>query len=150
MLTDKKKAFGDVVRETAAKVGRSAPAIVQVLLEQYCPQGLHACEQEGVDGYLRNGLAAAVRTIIKDKGGHGPQADFSEIEETFGRNIVEIVKRLQSDAHFVPSVGEHLPIRELMGDLSLLDEARKFKRQKGIETIEEANRLDQLYEALCV
>ncbi|HWE19666.1 MAG TPA: hypothetical protein VG758_21195 [Hyphomicrobiaceae bacterium] len=136
------------VKETALEVGRSAPLIVERMLIDLCPKTWEWSRKEGVDASVRSGLVKTVKDYLKDKSDRNAQLDFAEISEQFGAHVVEILKRFSSLSHFVPSAGEYVPLRELMNDQAQLDEARKFKRVKGEETMEEANNLDQLYEAL--
>ncbi|MEM9524585.1 MAG: hypothetical protein AAF982_11490 [Pseudomonadota bacterium] len=58
-----------------------------------------------------------------------------------------IAARLGSTAYFVPSIdgGEYRSVPELCAGLRAMDAARKFMRQKGKETIQEADILDELH-----
>jgi hypothetical protein len=145
---ERTRLLSEWVKETALEVGRSAPLIVERMLTELCPNTWAWSQKEGVDSSVRSGLVKTVKDYLKDKTDRNAQMDFSEIEQTFGAHVVEILKRFSSLSHFVPSEGEYVPLRTLMNDSVQLDEARKFKRTKGEETLSEADNLDQLYEAI--
>lgn len=143
MLTDKLRPFVDAVNVAIAKHGKNAPAIADEVIGKVFPSTILAAEEEGADAMLRNGVIAKVKRMIS-VGGETGQMDFGGIAPDF----LPIVKQLHSHSHFVPSACEYVHVSELIADPSLLDEARKFKRKKGEETIAEAEILDRLYSAV--
>jgi hypothetical protein len=72
------------------------------------------------------------------------QGDFADISDEFR----DIVKKLSSNSHYVPTLQQHMPVGFLISNPDMLDEARQFKREKGLETLAEADVLDELYEAV--
>lgn len=146
MKADSAAAFREHVLSVMETHGRSVTKIADAIIDEYCPRAYRACIEDGVEKHLRNGVANAVRSIVQDHSkGNNKQHDFAEIEESFGAEIVELVKRLRNDAHCVPSLGVHLTIRELLEDRERFDEARKYKRKIGEDTLEEAHTMDQIY-----
>ena len=55
---------------------------------------------------------------------------------------------LRSKSYFVESAEEYVLIPDLIAEPPLLDDARRFMRQKGKECLDEADRLDALYAAV--
>lgn len=143
MLTDKLRPFYDAVNVAVAKHGKSAPAIADEVISKVFPSTILAAEEEGADAMLRNGVIAKVKRMLST-GGDAAQMDFGAIAPDF----LPIVKQLHRHSHFVPSASEYVHVSDLIAEPELLDEARKFKRQKGEETIAEADILDQLYRAV--
>ena len=64
------------------------------------------------------------------------QGDFADIDPQF-RSLVDALRNV---AYHVPSRDEHVPVAELIAKPALLDDARRFMRQKGQECIDEADR----------
>jgi hypothetical protein len=143
MLTDKLRVFYDAVNLAIARHGKNAPAIANEVINAAFPETAIAAEAEGADAMLRDGVIAKVKKILT-KEAENDQVDFAEIAADF----LPIVKRLHGHSHYVPSVGEYVHVGMLIAEPHLLDEARRFKRQKGIETIAEADVLDALYFAV--
>lgn len=143
MLTDKLRPFHDAVAVAIAKHGRNAPAIADEVIGKVFPSTILAAEEEGADAMLRNGVIAKVKRMLST-GGETGQLDFGTIAPDF----LPIIKQLHRHSHFVPSASEYVHVSDLIAEPALLDEARKFKRQKGEETIAEADILDQLYRAV--
>ena len=48
----------------------------------------------------------------------------------------------------MPERDEEVSVRELIADPAQLDAARRFMRLKGMQCLDEADRLDRLYEAV--
>lgn len=143
MLTDKLRPFFDAVNIAVSKHGNNAPAIADEVISKVFPSTIAAAEEEGADAMLRNGVIKNVKRLIRN-GADRRQYDFAGIAPDFQ----PIVKQLHSHSHFVPSASEYVHVSDLIAEPALLDEARKFKRQKGEETIAEADILDQLYRAV--
>lgn len=143
MLTDKLRHFHDAVNIAIAKHGKNPAAVANEVIGIAFPATIEAAEGEGADAMLRAGVVAKVKKMMT-KEAEADQADFAAIAPDF----LPIVKRLHGHSHFVPSLDEHVHVGALIADPALLDEARRFKRQKGDETIAEAEILDELYHAV--
>lgn len=143
MLTDKLRPFYDAVNIAAAKHGKNAPAIADEIIGKVFPSTIAAAEEEGADKMLREGIIAKVKLLIS-KGADPEQLHFDGIAP----DLLPIVKQLHRHSHFVPSASEYVHVSQLIAEPELLDEARKFKRQKGEETVAEAEILDRLYSAV--
>lgn len=143
MLTDKMRPFVDAVNIAIGKHGKSAPKIADEVIGVAFPETADAAEREGALSMLRNGVIAKVSRMLTKEDEDG-QIDFGNIAPGF----LPIVKRLHGHSHYVPSIGEYIHVGALIAEPELLDEARRFKRQKGIETIAEADVLDELYFAV--
>lgn len=146
MLNDKLQPFYQAVHTAMMEVGNSAPRIADRVIEIAFPETAEAAEREGAYSMLRNGIIAFLTTYLK-RNSNAPlesQGDFAEISEEFR----DIVGKLHSHSHYVPTLQQHMPVAFLIASPEYLDEARKFKRQKGLETLAEADALDELYEAV--
>ncbi len=145
MLSDKLQLFYRAVHGAMAEVGNSAPRIADRVISEAFPDTSEAAEREGADRMLRDGVIAFLAKYLKS---HTvtplAQGDFADISEEFQN----IVKKLSKPSHYVPTLQQHMPVRYLIANPDALDEARKFKREKGMETLAEADALDELYEAV--
>jgi hypothetical protein len=145
MLNDKLQFFHQKVLEFSLEVGNNAPRIADRIISEVFPRTNDAAEEEGADTMLRNGVIAYLTKYLKRHDEHPEaQASFADIDESFQ----PIVKRLQSQSHYVPNLQQHIPVAMLIANPEWLDEARAYKRQKGEETLAEAAVLDELYEAV--
>lgn len=146
MLTDKLQPFYNRVHEAMMEVGNNAPRIADRVIAEAFPETADAAEREGADRMLRDGVIQHLTKYLKRSGDMPAvvQGDFAAISEEF----MPIVDRLQSHSHYVPSLQMHIPVGALIAQPEWLDEARKFKRQKGEETLAEADVLDELYHAI--
>ena len=136
--------FTHHVWEAADQVGRSAPRIVDHILRAVFPKTATAAEAEGASGMLRTGCIAEVKRVLHSVRDGAGQSDFGEIDVSFQ----SFVRRLRRPSYFVPERDEEVPVRELIADPAQLDAARRFMRLKGMECLDEADRLDRLYEAV--
>lgn len=136
--------FAAHVWAAAADVGRSAPRIVDAILAEAFPETMGAAAAEGATRILRTGCITEVKRILRTPCTPEGQADLGEIDPSF-RPLVE---RLQRPAYFVPDRDEEVPVAALIAAPHHLDAARHFMRRKGMECLEEADRLDRLYEAV--
>ena len=145
MLTDKLRPFYDAVNVAIAAVGKNAVAITDAVIKDAFRETYEAAEREGADKMLREGVIAKVKKILTKENEEG-QTDFSDIAPGFQ----PIVDRLNSHSHFVPidGVQEYVHVSRLIKNPEWLDAARKYKRQKGEETLAEAAVLDELYYAV--
>lgn len=136
--------FSSHVWEAADVVGRNAPRIVDYILKSLFPNTANAAEVEGAARIFRNGCIAEVKRELHKWGNGSAQAHFGEIHESF----LPHVRALQRPSYFVPELDEEVPVRELIADPAQLDSARRFMRLKGMQCLDEAERLDRLYEAV--
>ena len=146
MLTDKLHVFYQHVHAAMMEVGNSAPRIADRVIAEAFPDTADAAEREGADVMLRNGVIEFLTKYLK-RSANAPletQTDFADIAPEFQ----SIVTRLHNQSHYVPTLQQHMPIPFLIDTPDFLDEARKFKRQKGEETLAEAAVLDELYNAI--
>jgi len=145
MLTDKLRHFYDLANVAVAKVGKNANAIADAIIAEAFPETCNAAEREGADKMLRSGVVEKIKKMLT-KESEDNQYDFASISEDF----MPIVKKLGSHSHYVPlaDVQEYVHIGVLIKNPAWLDAARKFKRQKGKETLAEADVLDELYHAV--
>lgn len=146
MLTDKLNVFYQHVHSAMMEVGNSAPRIADRILVEAFPETSDAAEREGADKMLRDGVIAFLTSYLK-RNSNAPmagQSDFADISEEFH----DIVGRLHNASQYVPTLQQHMPVSFLISNPDYLDEARKFKRQKGEETLAEATILDELYDAV--
>ncbi|WP_295810311.1 hypothetical protein [uncultured Nitratireductor sp.] len=146
MLTDKLRVFHEAVNAAIGEVGKSAAKIADRVIADAFPETADAAEREGADKMLRQGVIAKITSMLTKGGGDPDQTDFCEIADDF----MPIVERLHSHSHYVPlpDVQEYVHVSILIQNPEWLDAARKFKRQKGEETLAEAKVLDELYEAV--
>jgi hypothetical protein len=136
--------FTHNVWEAADLVGRNAPRIVDYIVRSLFPNTFNAAEAEGASRILRIGCIAEVKRVLHRSGNNSPQAHVGEVHGSF----LPLVRALQRPSYFVPELDEEVPVRELIADPALLDGARRFMRLKGMQCLDEAERLDRLYEAV--
>lgn len=136
--------FTHHVWEAVDRVGRSAPRVVDHILKSLFPNTIDAAESEGASRMLRNGCIAEVKRVLHRLGNADDQVDFREIDPSF----LPLVRSLQRPSYFVPARDEEVPVRELIADPAQLDAARRFMRLKGMQCLDEADRLDRLYDAV--
>ena len=144
MLTSRIAQFHSLVNDARARVGSSPPRIADEIMSIAFPRTVEEAEREGADRMLRRGVIGAVAEAVRKGRGDDDTRDMAEIEETFR----PIVQRLHSRAYYVPLLDEQVDIAELIAIPEYLDEARKFMRQKGMECLDEARTLDDLYIAV--
>jgi len=136
--------FTHHVWEAADQVGRSAPRIVDQILRSVFPNTTDAAEAEGASRMLRTGCIAEVKRVLHSARDGNDQSDFGDVDASF----LPLVRQLQRPSYFVPERDEEVPVRDLVADPAQLDAARRFMRRKGMECLDEADRLDRLYEAV--
>lgn len=146
MLTEKLRPFYDAVAIAISEVGRNATRIADRVISDAFPETADAAEREGADRMLRVGVIAKVTSILTKGSQDDVQHDFVEIAADF----MPIVNRLHSHSHYVPlvDVQQYVHVSRLIQNPDWLDAARKFKRQKGEETLAEADVLDELFHAV--
>ena len=136
--------FATHVWHAAARLGRSAPRIVDDILRDVFPDTTEAAESEGAAKILRTGCISEVKRVLRAVPQDTQQAGFDEIDASF-RPYVE---PLQRPSYHVPEREEEVPVAELIAAPDELDSARRFMRRKGMECLAEADRLDLLYQAV--
>jgi hypothetical protein len=145
MLNTKLALFHELVWKAVDRVGYSAAAITDAIIALAFPETVKVAEREGAFTMLRTGVNDAVRGVLKTVPDER-QIDFAQVDPQF-RTILKRIG-LKNVRYYVESLGAHVPVPELMGKPSLLDDARKYMRRKGEECIAEATRLDELYAAV--
>ncbi|UPT53150.1 hypothetical protein [Synechococcus phage Ssp-JY42] len=144
MLNDQIATLNTLVWEIVSKLGaRSAPPVADAVMPLAFARSLPELEQEGGVRFLRDGLIKHIKDLFS-RSVPEEQQDLAEIDPSFG----ELVARLPKESFFVPSLDAHLSVARLIAEPNLLDEARRFTRQKGLETLATADALDQLYAAV--
>lgn len=139
--------FYEKIDEARQRVGDVPARIADEVIEKAFPSTFFNAELEGCDRMLRLGVIEAVKDYIRKPPACERQRHMDEISPDFGK----IAERLKSDSYWVPGLngtGEQVQIKDLVAKPVLLDAARKFMRQKGQECFEEAQVLDELYEAV--
>ncbi|MCC5976323.1 MAG: hypothetical protein JJT81_20065 [Rubellimicrobium sp.] len=136
--------FAAHVWQSAARLGRSAPRIVDDILRAVFPETTMAAESEGAARILRTGCISEVKRVLRTPPLDDAQAGFDQIDASFR----PFVAPLQRPSYFVPERDEEVPVTELIAAPDELDAARRFMRRKGMECLAEADRLDLLYEAV--
>jgi hypothetical protein len=144
MLNKRIANFAEMVWSSARSVGANAPKICDDILRSVFPRTASEAEMEGADKMLRVGVIAAVKDVLKNSVGEPGQIDLNEAYP----GLMPICEKLKSRTYYVPGRGEYVQVAELIEDAALLDDARKYMRQKGEECLSEADTLDQLYHAL--
>ncbi|MDA0341181.1 MAG: hypothetical protein O3B74_06240 [Proteobacteria bacterium] len=144
MLSHRTPDFARYVWDAAARVGRSAPRIVDDILTAVFPKTTDAAGVEGATKMLRTGCISEVKRVLHAPHPDDCQVDFAEVDPSF----MPLVKRLQRPSYFVPNLDMELTVADLIANPSHLDAARCFIRSKGMECLAEADRLDRLYQAV--
>lgn len=143
MLHSQLTALNDLINEAMARVGMSPRAIADDVMPLAFPLSLPNLQAEGGEGLFRDGLVRHIKRVL-DRPTTADQRDLSEIDGSFGA----LVERLPKRVFFVPSLDAFVWIGDLIQNPPQLDEARKFTRMKGEETLATAAALDQLYAAV--
>lgn len=147
MLKETLAHFYELADQARARLGDSAPKITNDIIERAFPGTVTAAELEGCDRMLRDGVKNAVAKYIRKPPAEDRQRNFNDIADEF----MPLVEKLGSVAYFVPDetgAGEYVGVPDLCYDRDALDAARRFMRLKGEETLAEADRLDDLFEAI--
>ncbi len=138
--------FTDAVWTAAASLeSMSAPRVADHIIKSLFPQTVNAAEGEGAFPIFRNGVLVHVRKVLSAKIDEEGQMSIFDIDE----RLVPTVEQLKRGAYYVQSLDEYVSVSRLVKEVSLLDEARKYMRRKGNETLSEADALDGLFKAVC-
>lgn len=144
MLSNKLHLFYAKLNEAVALHGTNAGAVTDAIIREAFPETVAAAEQEGADSMLRTGVHEFVSALFKRSPKHHPDQFDLNIPEPFQ----PIVSKLKGESHYVEKLHAYIPVPLLIANPEWLDDARKYKRRKGEETIAEAAILDELYEAV--
>lgn len=139
--------FATMIESAIIALKTSKPGkIAEEVLPKLFPKTFKAASDEGASAHLLNGFTAAVRAHVKSL----PMLAESAQETFFARHpkLFPYIQELSHHTYYSPNVDQYVSIFELCEKPELLDSARKFMRQKGEETIAEADRLDDLYNAV--
>lgn len=138
--------FYEAINAAREKHGESPAKIADEIMRAVFPDTVESAETEGCDKMLRQGIVGAVKSYIKKPPEDERQSSFADVDPDF----LPYVQKLQNTRYFVPDLagGEFKHIADLIARPAYLDAARKFQRLKGEETLEEADRLDELYAAV--
>ncbi|TAZ20705.1 hypothetical protein ELH77_19050 [Rhizobium ruizarguesonis] len=144
MLNDKLRIFFDLVNKAVANHGLDPKAVADEVMTEAFPETTAASQIEGADAMLRNGVIAFLKQHFK----HTPSADPRQLTFDIPELLTPIVAKLKAVSHYVESLGQYIPVPVLIVNPVWLDDARRYKRRKGEETLEEAAVLDELYDAV--
>ena len=133
--------FADLVWAAVPIVGRSAPRIFKFVMNDALPETVRAAEAEGALRLLHNGGVIEVKRVLRTAPEGLDQSDFGQVDASF----TPFVRSLQRPSYFVPELEEEVLVAELIAQPEYLDSARRFMRKKGVECLNEARRLDELY-----
>ena len=145
MLNKRTTDFASAVMDAAAVLGsRSAPRIADHIMAPLFPRTVEEAGYEGCLSIFRMGVVSEVGRVLKTSLDASGQLDFASIAPA----LMPIVNTLGKKSYYVEAIGEHVPVPQLIADLDLLDDARAHMRRKGEENLVEANRLDELADAI--
>ncbi|NEI52683.1 hypothetical protein GR217_34255 [Rhizobium leguminosarum] len=144
MLNDKLRTFFDLVNKAVADHGLDPKAVADAVIIEAFPETAAASQIEGADSMLRNGVIAFLKQHFK----HTPPTDDRQLTLDIPAPLTAIVGKLKAVSHYVESLGQYIPVPVLIANPHWLDDARKYKRRKGEETLDEAAVLDELYDAV--
>ena len=144
MLNRKLSVFAEAVYDAAKRLGEKPSLITDDIISSVFPETIEASEREGADKMFRRGVHEEVKRLIKAPANDPGTVDFSDRYP----ELFPIVQRLQSGTYFVESLDEFVPVSRLVEEHELLDDARRYMRRKGMETLAEADVLDELYAAV--
>lgn len=144
MLKTRAPNFAEQVWIAASVVGRSPPKIVDHILDKFFPVTVSAAEDEGALPMLRKGCIVEAKRVLRSAASDDAQHDFDRIDPAFQ----PLVQKLRRPSYHVESLDEEVVVAELISNPAHLNEARRFMRRKGEECIAEAERLDELYDAV--
>lgn len=144
MLKAKLQHFYELVESARDDVGESAPKIADKVIKTAFPRTMAEADIEGCEGMLRTGVIQAVTRYIRKLRTDARQRTFNDIAP----DVMPFVEKLASASYYVPGDAEYVGLPDLCFDLERLDQARRYMRQKGLEVLSEATRLDELYEYL--
>lgn len=134
--------------EAAVVALRSTKAgvIAKHIIPRLFPKTVDAAEKEGGLVHFEAGVTAAIRLQIKAM----PLIDADGQESFFKRypKLFPFIQELSHGTYYTPNVDRYVSIFELCEQPELLDSARKYMRQKSKEIGDEADRLDDLYNAV--
>ncbi len=144
MLSDKLRLFYDRMNDAVAIHGLNPAAVADVIIAEAFPDTLAAASHEGAETMLRTGVIDFLSSHFK----RAPKLDPMQSTFDFPESVKPIVAKLKGEAHYVQSLGQYVPNALLVSNPAWLDDARRYKRQKGNETLAEADILDELYDAI--
>lgn len=144
MLKERLQDFHECAWKAASRVGNSAPRVADEIISDLFPVTARAAVDEGADKMLRNGVIIALRRVLKAPPADSRQMDLADVDPQF----YSLASELKSSAYYVEAFEEYVSISALVSDPGMLDDARRHMRRKGLECIAEADRLDELYEAV--
>lgn len=144
MLNSQTNMLNDAVWLAVAKLGTMNTArVVDNIIEDVLPETVSASRHEGVYSMLRTGVMAHVRKILGSKVEEDGAPSLFDVDP----HLAPYVSALKRGAYYVESLDEFVSLARLIKEITLLDEASKYMRRKGEETLAEADALDKLYRA---
>lgn len=145
MLHEKIATFPVMVQALIAELRTRNPAtITKALISRLYPNTVQAAQDEGALKFFETGVKSGVRSEVNKLPPDDEQRHMAEIFP----DLFPYISVLKRGTYFVPEVAEYVTISELIEAPEMLDSARKYLRQHGLDTLEEATRLDDLYQAV--
>ena len=145
MLHEKIATFPVMVQALIAEFQtRNPKTIATALIQRLYPNTVQAAQDEGALKLFETGVKSGVRAEINKL----PRADAQRHMAELFPHLFPYIAVLKRGTYFVPEVAEYVTISELIEAPEMLDSARKYLRQHGLDTLEEATRLDDLYSAI--
>jgi hypothetical protein len=145
MLDQKAATFSATVKGVIAALGTTNPArITEAVIDRLYPRTKAAAEDEGAFTFFQRGVTSGVISVNKRPAEARQQQHMADLYP----ELFPYISALTRASYYVPETEEYVSIGELIDCPSLLDAARRYLRQHGIDTIKEAERLDDLYQAV--
>jgi len=143
--SDQERTFIEIIRIAMDKMnGKCQPTqIADYLLRENYPRSDLQTKMDGINPYLREGVARAIKDVIRNSTQFqdDDQFAFSDIHP----NLMPIVQELHSNRYYVEELKDYVSVAKLIAYPAYLDSARKYMRKKAVETGKEADVLDKLY-----
>jgi hypothetical protein len=145
MLHEKIATFPSMVQALIVEMQTRNPSVIaNGIIERLYPETARAAQTEGAIKFFQNGVKAGVRNEVTKL----PRSDEQQHMAELYPDLFPYVAELRRGTYYVPETSEYVTVAELIDSPTMLDSARKYLRQHGLDTIEEAGRLDELYKAV--
>lgn len=139
--------FETMVDTLVASLGTAkAGVIAEAVISRLYPKTKASAEAELAWRHFYSGVAGSVRAYLK----HTASPSTVDPDTFFARHpeLFPFIERLSHTSYYTPAQDEYVSIYALCENPEMLDSARRFMRQKGVEVLAEADLLDELYDAV--